>query len=246
MQVTFSPARRFACALAVLLVAGGASAHQIWIEQDAGGAKLFFGEYGENLREASPGLLDKFGKPVARKISAQGVQSADVAKTASAFTIPLSAAKGESLIAEDATYPMWDIKAPGTGKGMYLPAARLVTDLSAQKPQLTLDLVPTGVESAEGAQLQAFFQGKPLAKAKVEVVTASGWAQEHHTDADGKLSVSLPWRGTYVLELMHNGPAGERADGQKFEKASYVTSLTVVREAGLAALPAPPAATPNK
>lgn len=241
-----SKARLIACAAAALFAAASVSAHQVWIEQDATGARLFFGEFGENLREVSPGLLDKFGKPVAKKVSAQGVQQADVTKTASAFTIPLQAAKGESLIAEDATYPMWDIKGAQPGKGMYQPAARLVTDLSAQKPVLALDLVPTGVVTAESAELQAFFQGKPLPKAKVAVVTASGWAQEHHTDADGKFSVSLPWKGTYVMEVMHNGPAGERADGQKFDKASYVTSLTVVQDTGLAALPAPPAAKPNK
>ncbi|WPB56825.1 DUF4198 domain-containing protein [Xylophilus sp. GOD-11R] len=239
----------FAAAATAALLAGTAvSAHQIWIEQDAGGARLFFGEYGENLREVSPGLLDKFGKPIARKATAQGVgQPAEVTKAAANFSIPFSAAKGESLIAEDATYPMWDLKGPGqTGRGMYLPAARLVTDLSAQKPLLTLDLVPTGTQTAEGATLQAFFEGKPLAKAKVAVVTASGWAQEHHTDAEGKLTVSLPWNGTYVMELSHNGPAGQRADGQKFEKGSYVTSLTLVRDTGLPALPAPPAAAPNK
>ncbi|MCZ2496966.1 DUF4198 domain-containing protein [Xylophilus sp. Kf1] len=242
-----SQARLIACAAAALLAAGSVSAHQVWIEQDATGARLFFGEYGENLREVSPGLLDKFGKPVARKISAQGVQQADVTRTAAAFTIPLRAAPGESLIAEDATYPMWDLKGSGQGgRGMYLPAARLVTDLSAQAPQLALDLVPTGSATEESAVLQAFFQGQPLPKAKVEVVTASGWQQTLHTDADGKVAVRMPWKGTYVLELEHTGPAGSRADGEKFASGSYVTSLTVVRGTGLAALPAAPAAPPNK
>jgi hypothetical protein len=237
----FSQLRLLACA-AALVAAGSASAHQVWIEQDAGGAKLFFGEYGENLREVSPGLLDKFGKPSARK-AGKGA-GAELTRTPTAFTIPMRAEKGESLVAEDTAYPMWDIKAGG--RGMYLPAARLVTDLAPQEPVLTLDLVPAAGSTADTAVLQAFFQGKPLPKAKVAVVTASGWAQEHHTDADGKFSVSLPWSGTYVMEVGHEGPAGARADGEKFVKASYVTSLTVVRESGLQPLPAPPAATPNK
>jgi len=234
--------RLLACA-AALAAAGAASAHQVWIEQDAGGARLFFGEYGENLREVSPGLLDKFGKPSARKATAKAADNALLAKTPTAFSIPMRAEKGESLVAEDAAYPMWDIKTGG--RGMYLPAARLVTDLTPQEPVLTLDLVPVAGSTADTAVLQAFFQGKPLPKAKVAVVTASGWAQEHHTDADGKLSVSLPWSGTYVMEVGHEGPAGARADGEKFVKASYVTSLTVTREAGLPPLPAAPAAKPN-
>jgi hypothetical protein len=251
MQVTSKKARLFAGTVAALVCAAAATmantarAHQVWIEQDAAGATLFFGEFGENLREASPGLLDKFGKPVARKVSAQGDQPAELSKTAGGFRIPLKAGKGESLVAEDAMYPMWDIKATG-GRGMYLPAARWVADLGAQAPVLTLDLVPTGVVTDETAVLQAFFQGQPLAKAKVAVVTSSGWTQEHHTDAEGKFTASLPWSGTYVMELSHSSAAGERTDGQKFEKGSYVTSLTVVRDTGLAALAAPPAAPPNR
>ena len=241
-----SKTRLIAFAATALMAASGVCAHQVWIEQDAGGARLFFGEFGENLREVSPGLLDKFGKPVVKKVTAQGVQAGEVTKTATAFTTPLRAGKGESLIAEDATYPMWALGAGQTGRGMYLPAARLVTDLAAQAPQLTLDLVPTGTETAESTVLQAYFQGKPLAKAKVHVVTASGWEKELHTDADGRITVQLPWSGIYVLELEHTGPAGVRADGEKFERGSYVTSLTVVRDTGLAALPAPPAAKPGK
>jgi len=31
----------------------------IWLEPDGSGAKLYFGEFNENLREASPGLLEE-------------------------------------------------------------------------------------------------------------------------------------------------------------------------------------------
>ena len=242
-----SRTRLIALAATALMAAASVSAHQLWLEQDDGGARLFFGEFGENLREVSPGLLDKFGKPQVRKVSAQGsVQAGDVTRTATAFTTPLRAGRGESLVAEDATYPMWALGAGQPGRGMYLPAARLVTDLAAQSPQLTLDLVPTGSETAESTVLQAYFSGKPLAGAKVKLVTASGWEKELRTDADGKVTAPLPWNGTYVLELEHTGPAGVRADGASFERGSYVTSLTLLRGTGLAALPAPPAAKPGK
>ena len=58
--------------------------------------------------------------------------------------------------------------------------------------------------------------------------------------------MSLPWRGTYVLEVRHNdNTAGTRGD-DKYDVASFVTSLTLVQGEGLSALPAPPAPTPNK
>ena len=49
-------------ALATLLLAslGTAQAHQVWLENDGGQAQLFFGEFNDNLRETSPGALDKF------------------------------------------------------------------------------------------------------------------------------------------------------------------------------------------
>jgi hypothetical protein len=50
--------------LALLCLAGPAGAHQIWIEQpDGQDAVVRFDEFGQNPREASPGLLDKFEKP---------------------------------------------------------------------------------------------------------------------------------------------------------------------------------------
>lgn len=37
-----------------------AHAHQVWLESAGGQARLHFGEFNENLRETSPGSLDKF------------------------------------------------------------------------------------------------------------------------------------------------------------------------------------------
>lgn len=246
MTTRLRPSLRAIALVASLLMLGTAQAHHVWIEQNAQGAQLFFGEFGENMREVSPGLLDKFGGPVAQRISARGSEPLQVSKTATGFGLSARAAKGESLVAEDPAYPSFEIKGDKPGRGIYVPAARLVTGLGKQEPKLTLDLVPTGVSGKDGAEFQAFYKGQPLPKAKVEVITASGWAQTHHTDAQGKINVSLPWRGTYVLEMSHaDRSAGERA-GEKYDRASYVTSLTISQPGGLKALPAAAAAAPSK
>ena len=102
-------------------------------------------------------------------------------------------------------------------------------------------------ESALRPPSLAEFKGQPLPKTKVEVTTPSGWAQTHHTDANGKFSTTLPWSGPYVLELAHqDATPGERSATDKYDRASYVTSLTVYQSTGIAPLPAPPAAAPNK
>lgn len=240
------PSLRTIALVSSLLMLGTAQAHHVWIEQNAQGAQLFFGEFGQNMREVSPGLLDKFGGPVAQRISATGSEPLQVSKTATGFGLSARAGKGESLVAQDPAYPSFEIKGDKPGRGIYVPAARLVTGLGKQEPTLTLDLVPTGVSGKDGAEFQAFYKGQPLPKAKVAVITPSGWAQEHHTDEQGKIKASLPWRGTYVLEMSHaDRTPGERA-GEKYERASYVTSLTIHQSGGMKALPAPAAAAPGK
>lgn len=240
------PAFKTIAAITSMLLLGTAQAHHVWIEQNGKEAKLYFGEFGENLREASPGRLDKFIKPVAHKLTAQGAQPLQVAKTASGFALSSRAARGESLVAEDAAYPITERKdGDKTTRSLYVPAARLTMDYGRQEPRLTLDLVPTGKQDKHSVEVQAFYKGQPLPKAKVGIVTASGWGQEHRADEQGKLTVKLPWKGSYVLEVKHADSAGER-DGEKYDRASYVTSLTVAQPKGLPALPAAPAAEPSK
>ena len=54
-------------ALLWLSFTAAASAHALWIEPGEAGFELYFGEFDENLREGSPGLLDRFNPPPAAK-----------------------------------------------------------------------------------------------------------------------------------------------------------------------------------
>lgn len=248
MNLVFTPKLHRAALAGLMLAASfAAHAHHVWLEPDGEANTLYFGEFGGNLRETSPGLLDKFVKPMAHKQQGATVTPLEIAKTPRGFAIKGALKAGEALIAEEASYPITERKqGEQTVRSIYQPAARLSTDGAAQPPQLTLDLVPTGKTTADGIEVRAVYRGKPLAKAKVEVVTPSGWAQSHQTDADGLISVSLPWQGTYVLELSHADTSGVERDGKKLDRASYVTSLTLLRKQGLPGLPAAEPAPPNK
>ena len=76
-----------------LLLALPAGAHQVWLQQDGKQAKLYFGEFGDNLREVSPGLLDKFVSPSAVLIGPQGDRTLELSKAANAFNLSASAGK---------------------------------------------------------------------------------------------------------------------------------------------------------
>lgn len=235
-----------AIAFALMALSSAAQAHQIWIEPADQRAVIRFGEFGDNLREASPGLLDKFVAPSATLISARGDKTAAGVKTANGFTLPFGAAAGESVIAQEASYPISTFKRGDKEvSSWYYPAARLVTDFAPQQPKLPLDLVPTG----EAGAFKLFFQGKPLPKTKVALVTQSGWAKEANTDEHGVVKFDLPWKGTYVAEVHHNDQTpGERngAKGaERYTAVSYVTSVTYIKADGVDPIPAPPAAHPS-
>jgi uncharacterized GH25 family protein len=220
-----------------------ASAHQIWIEQDGKTASLYFGEFGDNLREASPGLLDKFVAPRATLIGGGSERTLKLEKTAGAFVLSARAAEGQSIVAEESNYPAFEKKTGDTLlRSIWTPAARLVSGSAAQQARLTLDIVPTG----KPGQFQLSFQGKPLANTKVGVVAQSGWGKEAQSDEQGMVSFALPWKGTYVLEAHHTDKTAGQRDGKPYDVASYVTTMSMVQDKGAAALAPPPAAKPNR
>lgn len=234
-------------AIALLGTIASAQAHQIWIEQaDGQNAVVRFGEFGENLREASPGLLDKFAKMTGTLMSTKGEQNSDATKTATGFTLPFKAASGDAVVAEDASYPLYQSKQQDKPiTGWYYPAARYITGFAAQKPKLVLDLVPTG----QDGEFKLFFKDQPKAKTKVTLVTQSGWSKEAHADEQGVVKFEMPWKGTYVAEVSFTDrTAGERAGAngaEKYDSVSYATTVTYVNANGLPALPAGPAAKPS-
>lgn len=238
--------KRIIVAMSLWIAAAPAQAHQIWIEQaDGRNAVVRFGEFGENLREASPGLLDKFAGVTATLISAKGEQKSDATKTASGFSLPFAAAAGDGIVAMDANYPLYTWKQQGKDTtNWFYPAARYITGFAAQQPKLVLDLVPTGEEG----QFKLLFKDQPKAKTKVTLVTESGWSKEANTDEQGLVKFDMPWKGTYVAEVSFNDRSpGERtgANGtEKYDGVSYATTVTFVTAKGLAPIPAPPPATP--
>lgn len=254
MSISY-PGFKLGLVVTLLLTAASAQAHQVWLEQDASGATLYFGEFADNLREASPGLLDKFVSPSAERLGQQGRQALSLTKTASGFALSATAARGESLVAQETRFPIAERQDAGKlVRSAYLPAARLLTSFDKQAPLLTLDLVPTGQHSQDGVELQVFYKGQALPKARVEVSTPLGWGNEYRANEQGRFTANLPWKGRYVLEVKHTDDSGgERAaisssapGPEKFDRTSYVTSLTVMQTEGWAALPSAPAAKPNE
>ncbi|MEO8182079.1 MAG: DUF4198 domain-containing protein [Deltaproteobacteria bacterium] len=240
------------CSVLLLSVLGTlfsvrAAAHQVWLERDAAGTKLYFGELGDNLHEVSPGYLDKLARPTATLLTASGEKALQISKQRDGFAIAGRPAQGESLIVVDAAYPLLEGKeGDKPSRTLWTPAARYVGSLVAQAPKLVLDIVPAGA----AGEFQVFFRGAPLGQAELTLVAASGWSRQGTSDASGKVRFSLPWKGTYGLLVRHkDGTPGSRSGdkgAEAYDRASFGTTLTFTTSEGLPSPPPPPPAAPSR
>jgi hypothetical protein len=232
---------------ALFALSGPAQAHQVWLEADARGTKFYFGEFGDNLHEASPGYLDKLTQVSALLVSRTGERPLAAEKERDGFRVAGRPASGESLLVEDRAYPMMEsTEGSKTTRTAWTPAARFVPELGPRAPKLMLDVVPT---NASG-DFRVYYRGAPLPKVAVTLVAVSGWSISGNTDADGKVSFRLPWKGSYALLVRHKDPsAGTRksvkGETEAFDGQSFATTLTFATSEGLPSPPAPPPAPPN-
>ena len=225
---------------AVLITgAANANAHQMWLENAGGQARLHFGEFNDNLRETSPGRLDSFkGVPTLDQHTGAVAQRLQGQLGKDSFNYSV-AGTPDTLFAA-ATHPLIDRSKRNLPAMYWQPSARWVASLAQPvAPTAPLDLVPTG----KPGELKVVYKGAPMPKAKVQLAAPSGWTREVETGEDGTVTFVTPWKGQYVAEVKHTDKTeGTTAQGEKYGEASYVTTLTFVLADGMAspALPEPP------
>ena len=233
---------RLICIFAVaLLWATGASAHHLWLEADGQGAKLYFGEFDENLREASPGLLDRFKPMPEAKVVGVATQPLKVEKTAGAFVLSGPIGAADSIVAEQAR--VGERKQDGkVVRTLGTLAARWVPDFAERAPVLMLDVVPTGKPGA----FKVVYDGKPLPKAKLELIAESGWKREFKTDEQGAVEAAVPWRGAYVIEVQHSEATPGKRGEEAYDSVRCASTLFFRVGDGLQGPPQPPVTTPKR
>lgn len=209
-----------------------ASAHYLWLEPHGQGARLYFGEVNE-VRERSPGRLDEIPQPRVWSVpaAAAGATEHRAARLTGAFAVDASV--GADLVAMESAYPVRDWTHLGLGMVKPMYYARLsawpVPAAVPAAPELRLDVQPVPGSGA----VRVLFDGEPLAGAKLAVHAPNGWDQEHKADADGQVLLALPWRGQYVLEVIHREPAAGEFQGRRFESVRHRATLTIVRADGI-------------
>ncbi len=201
-----------------------AQAHFLWLERDGDGpAHAYFGEWIDDIREKTGGLLDRFKAP--RAYLGASTEPLPVKRNDNNLEIN---AKGRGDVRfVDSSVPAREDKEKGgaTKTIYYAKAGRAET-----AAKLDLELVPT---TANGNTLVLIFSGAPLPKAELTIIGPSKWEKPLVTDEQGRVTLPTPWAGRYVLEVTHfdekTGGSGE----EKFNRTRHISSLSFVQQNGI-------------
>ena len=212
---------------ATLLVAsawtGAAQAHQIWLERDGAAVRAYFGEPVENLRERSGALLDRITGP--RIFTDEPSRALPIQRQADHLQATVPTGQGDVRLVEDSLSPYGRAPDQRTKPVMLAREGR-----SETRSLLELELVPT---VPGGNTFTLLLRGQPLPRAEVTVVAPPRWERRLHTDAEGKVTLTTPWAGRYVMEAVH---AEDRAGGsgeEAYAKRRLVSTLSFVAAEGL-------------
>lgn len=200
----------FTCGL--LLATGTARAHYLWLEVDETGARICYGEAEADLREKSPGKLDGMNVPRVLVVQGNGSTALPVNRSAKHFAVT-GASPTMTLLAAEESAGIRDMNKYGLGmaKSNYYARHGLPRGQEAEA-SLALDVVGRNPN-----QLTVLYRGRPLKDAKIEVIAPNTWVQEHKADALGNVVINTPWRGRYVVHVLHIDPTPGIVEGKRYD-----------------------------
>ena len=209
---------------AASLAGGVAHAHYVWLERDGDGpVRAYYGEWIDDIREKTGGLLDRFKAP--RVFLGASNEPLQVKRNENDLEV---AAKGPSDVrfVENGIPPRDDKEKGGKTRTIYY--AKHGRSETAAK--LDLELVPT---EPNGKTSVLMFFGKPLSKIELTMIGPPKWEKKLTTDDQGRVALPMPWAGRYVLEVMHFDEKTGGANEEKFRRTRHISSVSFAQEDGI-------------
>jgi len=211
-------------AILLLALSENAQAHFVWLERDGDGpARAYFGEWIDDIREKTGGLLDRFKAPRAFLGTSNDLLPVKRNENNLEFN-----AKGRGDVRfVDSSVPAREDKEKGgaTKTIYYAKAGRAET-----AAKLDLELVPT---TANGNTIVLVFFGAPLPKAEITIIGPPKWEKPLVTDEQGRVTLRTPWVGRYVLEVTHFDEKAGGSGDEKFNRTRHISSLSFVEQQGI-------------
>lgn len=177
--------RMLALVLALTLPAV-AQAHEVWIERDAAGpVRIYLGEPAEPM---PAGGDPEFKRLVAPKFVGTSATRTDRRAGYIEAVVP---AKGDLRVTDDTVFAPWGADGAKEAVIYYARAGRSDTATA-----MTYEIAPL---TADGNRFALMQGGKPVADAKVTVVSPDKWTKVLTADANGIVTVPVRGSGRYLL-----------------------------------------------
>ena len=211
-------------AILLLALSENAQAHFVWLERDGEGpARAYFGEWIDDIREKTGGLLDRFKAPSAFL----GTSNDPLPVKRNENNLEFNAkGRGDVRFFDSSVPPREEKEKGGATKTIYYArAGRAETAV-----KLDLELVPT---TANGNTFVLVFLGAPLPKAQLTIIGPPKWEKPLVTDEQGRVTVRTPWVGRYVLEVTHFDEKAGGSGDEKFNRTRHISSLSFVAQQGI-------------
>lgn len=197
----------------MLLTASGAQAHYLLLEADEGEMRVYYGEAEGGLREKSPGKLDSMGVPRAFVPEGDGRAAVLAVSRGNGYFAVAGGHPVATILAAEESASVRDLGKFGLGmaKSNYYARYGQPWDQTTAT-ELMLDVVGNAPN-----RLTVVYRGRLLKDAKVEVIAPNTWVQEHKTDAEGNVVINTPWRGHYVVHVLHLDPTPGAFEGKRYD-----------------------------
>ncbi|MGW8190862.1 DUF4198 domain-containing protein [Sphingomonas hankookensis] len=202
-------------ALMIALVAPAtANAHEVWVERDGNGpARIYLGE----PAEAMPAGGDpEFKNLTAPKIVGQ----ANVPLVRRAGYIEAAVAPGDVRVTDDSVFQPWGEAGAKEGVVYYARAGRSETGT-----RMTYEIAPL---SAGANRFALLHNGKPVAGAKMTMITPDRKSVELTAGADGAADVPVAGKGRYLLNSAQVETGRLRVAGGPVDKLHHIATTTFV------------------
>jgi len=211
-------------AILILALIDTAHAHFVWLERDGDGpARAYFGEWIDDIREKTGGLLDQFKTP--RVFLGASDEPLPVKRNENNLEFAVKG-RGDVRFVDSGVPPREDKEKGGITKTIYYAKA----GRSETAAKLDLELVPTQVN---GKTFVLLFFAAPLAKAELTIIGPSKWEKPLVTDDQGRITLPTPWAGRYVLEITYFDEKPGGSGEEKFSRTRHISSLSFVQRNGI-------------
>ncbi len=199
-------------------------AHYVWLERDGNGpARAYLGEWIDDVREKSGGMLDRIKAP--RVFLGASSDPLPVKRNENSLEINIKG-HGDVRLVESSMPPREDKEKGGTTKTIYYAKA----GRAETSAMLDLEMVPT---APDGNTFVLTFFGKPLGKTEVIIVGPPKWQKPLTTDENGQVTLPTPWVGRYVLEVIHFDDKSGGNGNERFTRTRHISSLSFVQQRGI-------------